>query len=555
MPLLQVSRNPAAPPGPVTFSDFNDAMATLGATHYWKLDELSGDFVDTQGNWDFTVPATLVERGVVGPLRGTPRLPALVQDFNCAGLSHSAAVGERLQGTTGAMGAFFGIGGAATNADEIELFRFEYNADPNVFARLYMRPGGTIFLEIQNGIGGLSCQWVYSTPATITDLWKEAPGDFLVSGSIMNFICIVQRADGNGPLLSINGATPVAANNGIFGGGGSNDTWMAALDAAVGTVTSYTITTHAGPLKVAVPFIFDGSTPSNAEILGAFNSARTDGAITDYCEYVANVNPILWKSPVVGAFTSLGQLPSWWVRNIDDIPAWSAGDEWPYTDNTFDTSARTVAWPSSALPGMAYNIEGFDPDSVHFIDENVLDFSNRWTAANGFNEGTIAAIVEWISTPTGLHWIFNGNTISSPAFDFEFRTGGAGLIVQIRRGAASNIYRVGIDPADVPASAGDPILVVFTQDGSGLRCYVNGVDLTSVASVTLTGTSTTADWFDTLRTDNRWGYAIGKRRGGAPAPWPGSIWDLWISRTVLSPSQVSDLWDLLAGNVSSVPDF
>lgn len=536
---------------------YQSTIIALGSDHFWAMSEETGDFVDAVGNWDFTVDTNNVQRGIVGAIRGEPRKPAYLQDPGATGLTHSASLSERLTGTVGAIGGFIGMGVAANNTERFTLLSAEYNSNPNAGWTLDFDTVGRVRMRLANGVSTITdfiAEWVWDTPA-VRNAFKTSDGDNRVSGDKIVFLCVVQRADGNGPLLSVNGATPIAATTTTFGLTGDNDSWMNELDTDVGSVTSYEVKTKDDSLLLQGVFVFDGAAPSNAEIADIHAAANTDGDVTDYCEYVKAVGPIFWMAPSSGGLTGTANM-AWWVKNFSNVS--DLTDLNPLVNRynwRQDSLSREVDWPTS-LSGMDYFKKGISipgGSTAVGLENRDQEFSDAWITARNCNTGTLCIIFKWPTT-TSLQFLFGARTVTGN-YQLYVRTVSDFLQFYSQRGSFSNSLTINLER---PVSVGDVCMVCYRQTGTQIDTFVNGVlrDGGDIGT-TITGTATGSDWFHTLReVSGRWNWTIGGQPPGVTAnKFTDEIYDVWIKRdTPLSSAQVKTLWDLVSGSITQTPE-
>lgn len=584
MPILQATASV------VPLSATNDVVNVIGALnadHFWELNETgTGVFVDSgaTGGWDFQYPTSggdryPVMRGVVGAVRGNPKVTCFAAPNTGAALRTADVQASRLsseQGTVGLwMGFTTGTGGAIDPSLTFNPHiqgRYQQGASVRGVWRFGMLNDGSIYMRMNNNFTYIT-QWYWDDVNEVQAILKNSPTDSVISPFKMAFFCIVQRHDGNGPQLYINGQQVMSAPTTTFGGTNlagqpsDDDSWWSDLDAAASGSTQ---TFYEFGRRARYQLLFISSTAyTSQQIADVYNSANTTGACTDLHEWINAWEPDFWKPPAIGTpgqTTAAGDWRSIWCeQNVANATNFDFVDlRWDYFSSWQPAGANisTVDWP-----GLSYNVGGVSSGSNTVVNEgsfwsgnggtpSAQQWSSRWTAANGFDTGTLGMIFQ---IPV--------NTFGRLVLRFEHSV--ANTFFQIRcDNPSSNQFQIALQSGtgnnwivnwDFPAPRGTTGFLVITQNGTpgaGVDVYWNGV-LQSGGNIsgTANGTFDGSEWFSDLTAAGQWRIRFPLPFSSFTTDWSdGLIYDLWIKRgTPLNSAQIVALYNLAVGTFPSLP--
>lgn len=538
-----------------TRNNYEDLLNDLGVDHFWRCDDTSSPLTDAVGNWDISTDSDQVHYRITGPVRGEPRVFGFAQGTNAV-LSQAASItlSERPLGSVGALGGWIGFNVAVSNTEEHILLSGVVNNNTGLQWKLALNAQGEIIMELTDApTSAFRARWVWNS-ASISDQWKEAPGDTLVSGTKINFVVVTQRGDGSGALLSVNGATPVAADSATYDGAATADSWWSDFDSNMPTITDYDIRLKTGGAWLSGMFLFDGTSLTDQNIADLYEATNVDGPITEYTEYVKACDPDMWKPPTNGLRGASTVEPSWWEKNIGNMDAWASVGERTPALRFLGANQTDIPWPRADLPGTPYEIDAI-PSDTSFNQITVIssddDFSSRWSAVNDFNVGTICATIE--VPPTGGQ---NRTLLECADSDRSHRIQiyfNDSFLVFFLQNGSGNTFTISLDR---PFPVGAVMQVVYRQVGFQVDTFVNGIlrDGSDIGT-TLAGTATGAEWFHTITANGLWRVAMGARVGSPSQDrYRAAIWDCWTSRNVLSSAQIRDLWDITRGSKARVDE-
>ncbi|MEE4109525.1 MAG: hypothetical protein V2I24_09270 [Halieaceae bacterium] len=546
---------------------YEETVTALGANHLWLFDETSGATAnDSIGNWNVNVYGQRVHRRIIGGTRGEPRTfsvacgVASTNAFDVT-LTDPADIATRLSSATGVVGGFLGMASADSSADAHWLINHEWGSS-FVYGRfrVWINDEGQVRVLVDQ-IGGattLVADWRW-TSAAVRNAWKANDGDTRISGTEFPHIIVVQRGDGTGPKLMINGGAELAPDVENLSGVATSDTWWDDTNALNSSGSLRIRLRQSGSAsRLSGVFVIEGTPPSTAELQSIYASANTDGQITDYCEYVAACKPFFWKPLTHGGVTSSASFDdSWWLHNEYNVAAFAAGASAELMhERWFRADLNKTDWDATTLPGMAYSINALPGGNGTYIqtDDNNGNWTDNVTAANDFDTGTICVVYEVPNVTSGLQFVFGAQTVSGTGLlRIQHVTGSLAIIT---RASSGNENQINLDIPTSGIAIGDTIMLVVNQIGTGYQVFVNGVlrDGGDIGA-TLNGTATGAEWFHTLRLTNRWRWTIGTNPNAVSSNFLTTpIYDFWIKTgTPLSARQVRDLWDVTKGNKAQVP--
>jgi len=548
-------------------------LNAISAEHYWELSEVSGTtFADsgTSGNWPLNYPTSggfrdPCMRGVVGKIRGEPKVRALGIDARAL-VESNDVFSTRLTTTTGAVGAWMGwASGRDTNTTTTQAnkpfigCRYPLNSINQLLWRFGLLNNGSVYYRMWTA-GGWVAQWIWDDPTTVQNMQKANPSDTVITGGKMHHYVLVQRNDGNGPQLYINGSLITASPTTSFSGTGANaDAWWTAAEAAASF--NQVFFQLGQNCRIQLPFV-KGADITSQEVSDIYTAASPAGNCGDLHEWIQAWDPDFWKPPnnMRAAMDPVEQPRSvWWEKNIGNASTTEFVDLlWSYLSNwqSVGEAINTTDWP-----GIDYNVQGVEtggaitPSRGSFWSGNTLSsqpWSAKWTAANGFDTGTLGMVLQ---IPT------NGNELFRWEHDadnyFRIRMVGSSprqFQITLQLGAG-NFWQVNWD---FPAATGTTGFMVITQNGvpsAGVDVYWNGVlqDGANIAG-TSGGSLDGSEWFSDLTAVGEWRIKFPPASSTFDGDWfSGQLYDLWIKGgTPLTASQIFNLYSLAVGDITTL---
>ncbi len=503
-------------------------LSALAPDHDWKIDEASGTFADQGSPGGFTMSedeSGSMWRQGAGMIRGTPREYALwtSSDADEPRLTHGAGSGGIVASgiTTGTWGII------AMVLDDTEasavLLAQTYDTDTRgLWIEIDVSTGVVTFnLQNFNGVN------TGSSAAGVIELGKPY------------FICGVQRADGNGMRIYVNGVDetdsqtssgPYTADtflDGMFGG--ASEEYLTINGRAQGSDSSR--------MCLQRPFIFNNTALSDANILALYNAANLDGSPTDYYETLHDLmEQTQWYSWIGGWVT----LANGGVERMPVGPHIGAEESGASGFQT-PPSALNVSDSSvvSAYPGWRQEFGSNDPVFAEAGGTNIDSAATTGTINVMILLDVAADTVEYPMFAVG-----DANNDSFVQFGLVGSTFGASVKFRVEN-FASFFQRVG---DDFYTPSGQFMMITAVQIAGGLNLYVDG------EAVTGTDSSNVFDdtaWFSDLinTSKSRWGGSP----TGADNFSTNDMLQLLVMEKALSAAEVSELWDA-ANGIFPAPD-
>ena len=357
-------------------------------------------------------------------------------------------------------------------------------------------------------------------------------GDGVIDDGTPYMISAVQRGDGTGIQLLVNGV-PQAVTRTI----GALEDLDSFIDAhanasrtlvgpftlngyATGTVSSFS---HAenGHGLIQLPAIWRNNPPSDAQLLELYENSIVDGPVTDYLEFLLENYVYTQDASYLhtGFLQGSGSDPVAtveWGANVQTGASNSHSRmDWAGTKQTVNEAdaERTSRWPLFQSQWPAPFTGG---QYIASIGSTHLDPQTT---------GTVNLVVELpISQDIGqARPIFMyGEGISGDDENIGLRLGGnsfgTSLVYiigqQDQNGPTGDYYRLTVAAADASMELANfpiaKIMFTITQDGTGIRLYVNGQEVTGDAVVSSVGTTYDENgWFEQLVSPSSFAPCIG----------------------------------------------
>jgi hypothetical protein len=554
-------------------NEFEDTLTGLSATHFWPFNETDGvTAADSIGSIDLTITGGQANRrgqfGVVGPFRGEPRVAAAVLERGS--YAENTSQDARLLSEGGAFGGFFALGYRINTGVDTTLMSGIYNNNADIGWRLIVTESGSFSLRVsRDTLRFAAWSWLSTTQAGVANAFRKNPSDTNLSGDKWAFIAVVQRGDGTGPKLVIDGVE-YDHDNEAFAGGANNNYWWAQMTTditaqygtpsfalRVGDRRAYTGFTPANNLLVSGAFAIEttaAAAPTIADIQELYTASNQDGQATDYLEYVRAIDPVVWlsHSPTQTGGSLTADVVSHNAANINDTAPNSVGDRW-YSLTSQRTESTALDFPS-AFPGIGYAKRGFQGVPASYVGEyaGTTAQAGLFRNAQGFDVGSIIILADYPDTTADQKILSFRN--GSATTGFEIRIDGNFIVLDCFNSSGANRYTVDFEK---PVAADTPFMLVYTQDGvNGVTTYLNGIERDGAdIGTTLTGALTGLEW---IGLSQYTGFRIGANGWSDNLNrYQGKIYDVVITQNVLTDSQQRDLYELLAGLTPSatVPTF
>lgn len=549
------------------------ALNTIEADHFWELSETSGNWADSGdvGGWPLLYETTggnrdPAMRGVVGRIRGEPKVRAIATDARGVEVRTADVFATRIETSTGSVGAWMGWTSpqGANNTTSTSAKPFIGHNIVQTTSRAFWRFGllgnGSVFMRLWTPGDAWLAEWIWDDATTVQNLQKESGSDTWVTGGKMHHYVVVQRGDGNGPQLYINGSLITAAPTTSFTGtGADDDAWWDTLAAnrSGGTQAFYQLGQNA---RWQLPFIKSAALTAQ-EVTDIYTAASPSGSCGDLHEWIQAWEPDFWKPPnsMPGTDPVQDQQGIWVEKNVGNASATEFID--------FRFSRGLSSWgiggeliSAADWPGVGYNVRGVESppaasQSYNFISGggaavNDQPWSLKWTAANGFNTGTIGMILQRPTNGQRM-WRFESETADQY---FEMTMGVGQWIFRLQNGA-SNFWQVNWD---YPVVGGVTGFLVITQNGTpgaGVDVYWNGI-LQDGANIggSQGGSYDGSEWFSDLTAGGDWRILFPPNRSTFNSLWfTGQIYDMWIKRgPPLTATQIFNLYSLAVGDITAL---
>ena len=396
-------------------------------------------------------------------------------------------------------------------------------------------------------------------------------------------ITFVQRADGTGFHCWVNGAE-VAGTTSIDG----NDrnavpmTVDACVDSRFGAETN---------TRFSLRGVLSGSTPvqdeflqgciqrpavwrnvalSDAQIQSLHSAANLDGLVDDFYEYMLSRFVNAGDANFIGSpeYMNLGPVyGSSVVTSSNNIAHLGTSDvnaermAWTGTRNGSNLTAGTggVDKPVSRFP--TYYQRSNDNSTVYDSGNNNVPVSS--------SQGTMMCLITLKDTLTASQsrsfmGYGRGNSVTDRnlALFFGQVAGGYTLFYTIgdqdqNNNKTGDYYQYLTIPGDnglVTADFPHFILVTLTQDGTGIKMYLNDQEL-DVGAVSSVGTTFDADsWWNTLGTSSANRYAISNYPNNNDGVDETDVhFDMILPGVALSAAQIAEVWNAVNGSFPAGP--
>jgi hypothetical protein len=506
---------------------FAATLAALSPNHNWAIDETSGLFIDSgvTGGIDCAEHAAGgVWRQAPGPIRGTPREYALWGDQTAGSNLESASTALTAVGfITGTMIAV--VHTYSLNTETIFPLTQVYANNVGIFVGIRINTDGSVEY-IADGASGFNDG--FTAAGAITEGSKH-----LIVG--------VQRADGNGPRVYIDGVD-VTSGNGQSGGFGVDD-WV---DQIIGAQTA---------------------TDFN---IGGLNNVAQGGAIIQ--------RPAIWRNTALtdpqiaslfGAIGGFDQAPTDWYEKVFDLANGFNLNYW-YTGYT-GSSGRITGWvegaaeadmPLGSSTGSSPNVENVvDGDIVSAFNARKQHFDTPPNASYQASTlgtligaadtiGTVNIVAHITSAPIGVqkNMVAFGD-VSADRFEISIVGTAFGYEMQFRMEINTGAFVQAVGESFFTSL---PQYMMFTvvQDGTtGYKLYING----SPEDFAESGGGGAVD-------EDSWLAQIAASASGDNLRFsaipgsssvenfqPNDIAQIFILRRALSSLEVSELYDALLG--------
>jgi hypothetical protein len=512
------------------------AIATLAPTHYWKLDEASGLFLDTgsDGTLDlseFTAGQPWRQAPSMS-IRGSPRQHALWGAIGSPGGSGATRSASGLPTVGHTTGTFIAVVYTYSLA-AADLFPVQ---------QTFLNNAG-LFVGFRISASG-AVTWVCQANAGQRNRAVTVAGAVIEGSAAL--LCGVQRGDGTGMHVFIDGVD--ATNVADFAGGGiTTDSYVA--DILVGT-SATDLDLNGQPNAIGGPGgqicgpcgIWVNTALSDLDILNLFNSiGGFDQTPSDYFEtiidlsvrgdirhYVPGWNLTLPQSRTLEIVAEGGSFDNMSTASFQVLPSMinvaDSGGKGEQRVTPFPTYHYLSGSNNAAL------VQGFD---VAPVVDGVNDFV-----------GTINVVVKISSAPVAV--IKNVMDLGAGTSHFKFQIVGGvlGYSVRLRMEGGGGDFWMGVSVQNTFPST-DIKMFTIVQDGTGVKMYIDGNSEAFVASSS--GASRTdLSWLSTIYTIFT-AINIGSLAGSPSTEnWePNEIHDVLITRTPFTADDVAQLWDAL----------
>lgn len=466
---------------------FATAVAALSnqPNHWWPCDDASGSLTDqgTSGTCDLDnfVVSGGQDVAYEAPsicVRSTPRRYGFWGNDNMAATAATLSVVGNTW-TTGGLACWVLPQCVGASGQVVFPMSITFNNDINRFALVRILANGAV-------------EYRHSTNPS-TNFYSVVTASGVAQGGVPIFICVMQRADGNGIRLYINGAD-VTASSTTTRAGGTVDSWIDQLGQSVGGnfclngLRSSNATSVSNPeyIVVSEPMWWVNATITDAEITNLYNASNPTVPGQDLFEYVlldihndenTRADEVVYLCPMTtpndtsggGRLYSLGTTrPS--QTNKMNVTGTTGGAGLRVTDPT----------KVSAYPSYKFDTSLFTSNPTTFQGVGSTGYIGNETAGTW----TFGVVVN--SVPSGQFKTICSLGSSHAANNIILGLVGSTLGYQIRVDgytSSSLVYRklsglLGI-------AGGEFLLITIVQpaDGGGIDIYVNGVDIGGTESV------------------------------------------------------------------------
>lgn len=527
-----------SPTPPLVVNSWNSTITGLGVHHLWKLNETTGDALDTGA----TGGLSLIEssgsenrwRLAPGPIRGQPREYALWGSQSVGGALKRTSSG--LAGTgfsTGGIGAVIYV--YSTNAKITYIVQQIYDSTLDHKLELTVELDGSFQMIVENN--GVTNRLIAKTATGLA-----VDGTAYV---VMGF----QRADGTGLRIYVDGIDVTASN--VITGTATldsfpNDLLVGQSASTLSINTNNGAATAQGGSIISNPFVFVNSVPTDTQITSLAASAIIDTTqLSDYFETVFSLSEQ----------AALFWVPGWVMNANDDMMEVGL--------NQLEANVQSA----SAFTGGS-SLNNIEDGGVG--DQIISQFNNYYSKF-GTSPGNSAFNSFLLNTSTvgtfnfigriggfdvsGFNTIFNYANGGNPggsftAAFFHIVGAAAGYKFVFRLQLAGGDFFQAVSGSFIVPEPEQITMFTVVQDGTGVLFYIDGV--TVITDETSSGTTFDAnDW--TAAVDAQTGITASAIGGGSDGDnsqsnfEPNEVHDVFMLDKVLSSAQVATLWDAVNG--------
>jgi hypothetical protein len=375
------------------------------------------------------------------------------------------------------------------------------------------------------------------------------------SGTIVqgqwHFICAIQRNNGSGPALYIDGS-PVTTSN-VTAGTGTVNWWCANIAAQAGAtpadanvrlggeplLTGTTEVAGVGPVAY-----WSNVALTNQNILDLWNvstpylysQGATAARTSSHHDMVRKiVNPVLWLPMTVGDPANINTpsyVPNWGTHGISN------------SNSLYPPSGFVTADGNQAGPCLRAATIDLGDGSIHLGSNKTIAQSQ--TLASSTNTFTTGTINYWFNADTVTavkQTIFGyGPTVVS-TINLEV-SANKKPTWRAQTASGANLYQV---EANVTVEAGKWYMLTVTQSGSAIEIFVNGVKYTG-GSRTVTTAGAGVDgtwWFNNITALGgsefyRWGGAVGSATSDF---FTGRVAHFWATSSVIADADILSIYN------------
>ena len=524
MPVIYQSLFPIAPSG-------NGLAAALAQfAHYWAFEDgTTHEFEDATFTDSGVSASPIYLRGpnasnswstnLPGITRGSPWESSIWAPGAVAlGNTTAATVNQIATATTGGWGMWIRPTGLSDATGPMGLFYSDWSSNQGLSMGVRVYGDGTVEAYVDSNTNQ---HYVYTgTGKVIDEAW--------------NFVYVQQAADGTGLQIWVNGVDEAVTITNA--GTGSNDYWVADMYSAWGTPTRFQIgsslmpaVTLGGSVRgfdghISSAFMLENETLTGSEIIALGTSA-------------------------IGASLDASDVRNWILDNID--PYW-------YVNMSCATTNGDLAyWAASPL--VIRESTAATPTVGPWTDTDINHFHNGAYSFGGSTSYTIfpTSGADGPLTHTAGTWGFWVRTPSVMTSQKQFNWYASGFTNTCNLGVNSsgkfffNLTSNSTNTFTMTVTGHTPVastwyFVCVTQDGSGVRFYIDGVEYTGGDLTTGSGGSgvDTTSWhnnFSVKTSANSWrisGY------GGSSSTFAygdGAVADFFYHDSALTSTQIANI--------------
>lgn len=439
-------------------------LSQLGATCVWRFDDgIYGPFVSSPGGMSLEpVGADGDVAGLLpGPCRGKDFLYAVARNEESGGVLQATTGAPSWGASTGAIGGCFKV---VDNGSDMTAFRMTgLLGDVRI---VFTSTTRDIRVEVRRD-GSNN----YALSTNTGDAWEF--NEWL-------FVVCVQRADGTGLHIFVNGRE-ITTTTGSPVGTATVDSWTDYLGSASG---AYLLEGSGAPGAVnsgfaaSVPFFFDGSAPTDAQIV----------QLKEYCQF--NLNGITLADKALRWVGS----PDYWLTasSVQEnsgayLPPLfrSAGNDRRVQEVSMTSAMRNQ--PATGVPSLG---------STVCWDTRTGDAILRSAAGASFTTASTGIVLVTFSpgSVSGRRTLWSiGDASTSPGPCYlEVGTEGAQAVMRFQAPNGDFFQRVW---SGITLVADEWYTAVFMQTGAaGARCFIQGQQLTQVSDTSSGTTFNSQSW-------------------------------------------------------------